>query len=204
MAAPRSNTRLALWLTGCVFVMVAASFAAVPLYSWFCRVTGYGWTTSVADAPAPADEIRSETVTVYFDANVAPGMAWEFRPKQRSMEVRLGETGLAFYEAYNPTDRPLAGQAGYNVVPFSMGGYFDKIACFCFEMQVLQPGERVDMPVSFFVDPAMLDERETRNVNGVTLSYTMYPADLPEARLSGAEATRYAAAPTPRGDTLEQ
>ena len=116
------------------------------------------------------------------------------------MRLRVGETGLAFYEARNPTDRPLAGQAGFNVVPFAAGVYFDKIACFCFELQVLEPGQRIDMPVSFYVDPAMLDDIEARGVTEITLSYTMYPADLPETDVSGAEGdgTIIAAAPADR------
>ena len=204
MGRPGSNGRTAVVLGAVVAVMVGASFAAVPFYSWFCRVTGYGGTTSVAEAGGPAAGIAERTVTVSFDANTAPDMPWEFRPRQRSMELRIGETGLAFYEAYNPTSQPIAGQAGFNVVPFSVGGYFDKIACFCFEMQVLQPGERVEMPVTFFVDPSMLDDAETRGVTGITLSYTMYRADLPEAGLSGPAETRFAAAPADRGPTIEQ
>jgi cytochrome c oxidase assembly protein subunit 11 len=194
-----SNGRTALVLGGVVALMVGASFAAVPFYSWFCRVTGYAGTTSVAEADAPVGAVE-RTVTVSFDANTAPDMPWEFRPRQRSMELHVGETGLAFYEAYNPTSEPIAGQAGYNVVPFSVGGYFDKIACFCFEMQVLQPGERIEMPVTFYVDPAMLDDPETRGLTGITLSYTMYRVDLPEAGLSA----RFAAAPADRGPTIEQ
>lgn len=203
--AGRSNRRIALTLLAVVPVMVAASFAAVPFYSWFCRVTGFAGTTGVAEAP-PAAGVVDRTVRVSFDANVAPGMAWEFRPRQQSMTLRLGETGLAFFEAYNPTDQPLAGRASFNVVPFTVGGYFDKIACFCFDMQVLQPGERVEMPVSFFVDPAMLDDRETRQVTEITLSYTMFPADLPEAAATGAagEDTRFAAAPAGPRQTIEQ
>jgi cytochrome c oxidase assembly protein subunit 11 len=197
MAGARSNRRTALGLAGVVALMVGASFAAVPLYDLFCRVTGYGGTTSVATGPAEA--VTDRWITVSFDANVAPGMAWEFRPKQRSMRLRVGETGLAFYEAHNPRDRPLAGQAGFNVVPFAAGVYFDKIACFCFEMQVLEPGQRIDMPVSFYVDPAMLEDVEARGVTGITLSYTMYPAELSETALSGTEGeTRVAAGPAGR------
>lgn len=173
-----ANRKLALGLGLVVPLMVGASFAAVPAYRWFCSVTGFGGTTAVAAAPASAPLDRM--VTVRFDANTAPDMPWEFRPKQRTMQVRLGETATVAYEAYNPTDRPIAGSAVYNVAPFSMGGYFDKIACFCFDLQVLQPGERVEMPVTFFVDPAMLDSREARGVTEVTLSYTMYLAALPE------------------------
>jgi cytochrome c oxidase assembly protein subunit 11 len=191
MARPRSNRRFGLTLFAVVPVMLAMSFAAVPAYSWFCRVTGFGGTTGVAAAP-PAEEL-GRLVTVSFDANTAPGMPWEFRPKERSMTLRLGESGLAFFEAYNPTDRPTAGQASFNVVPFSAGSYFDKIACFCFDLQVLGPGEGVDMPVSFYVDPALVGDRETRDVTDITLSYTMFCADLPEAADAGGDA-RFAAA----------
>ncbi|WP_170404207.1 cytochrome c oxidase assembly protein [Ruegeria arenilitoris] len=163
---------------GVVVLMGSMAWAAVPFYDWFCRVTGFGGTTGVA-AQAPED-ILDRTVTVRFDASKAKGMAWEFKPVEREMEVRIGETGLAFYEAYNPTDRPIAGQASYNVAPYSAGGYFQKIACFCFEEQVLQPGERVQMPVSFFVDPEMVEDLEAKYVHTITLSYTFYEIDLPE------------------------
>ena len=186
MPGSRSNTTLAVALAAVCGVMVGASFAAVPFYSWFCSVTGYGGTTSVAAATAPA--IVDQVVTIRFDANTAPDMPWEFRPKQQTMQLKLGETGLAFYEAYNPTDHVVAGQAGYNVVPFEIGSFFDKIDCFCFTMQVLQPHERVDMPVSFYVDPAMLDDLEARGTREITLSYTMFRTEAPEA-------SRVAAAP---------
>ncbi len=163
---------------GVVVLMGSLAWAAVPFYDWFCRVTGFGGTTGVAEA-APED-ILDRTVTIRFDASKAKGMAWEFKPVEREMEVRIGETGLAFYEAYNPTDRPIAGQASYNVAPYSAGGYFQKIACFCFEEQVLQPGERVEMPVSFFVDPEMVEDLEAKYVHTITLSYTFYEIDLPE------------------------
>lgn len=163
---------------GVVLLMGSLAWAAVPFYDWFCRVTGFGGTTGVA-AAAPED-ILDRKVTVRFDASKAKGMAWEFKPVEREMEVRIGETGLAFYEAYNPTDRPIAGQASYNVAPYSAGGYFQKIACFCFEEQVLQPGERVQMPVTFFVDPEMVEDLEAKYVHTITLSYTFYEIDLPE------------------------
>ncbi|WP_171100349.1 cytochrome c oxidase assembly protein [Ruegeria sp. HKCCD7255] len=163
---------------GLVLLMGSLAWAAVPFYDWFCRVTGFGGTTGVAEA-APED-IIDRTITVRFDASKAKDMAWEFKPVEREMEVRIGETGLAFYEAYNPTDRPIAGQASYNVAPYSAGGYFQKIACFCFEEQVLQPGERVEMPVSFFVDPELVEDLEAKYVHTITLSYTFYEIDLPE------------------------
>ncbi|WP_120633429.1 cytochrome c oxidase assembly protein [Ruegeria sp. EL01] len=163
---------------GVVVLMGGLAWASVPFYDWFCRVTGFGGTTGVAES-APED-ILDRTVTVRFDASKAKDMAWEFKPVAREMEVRIGETGLAFYEAYNPTDRPIAGQASYNVTPYSAGGYFEKIACFCFEEQVLQPGERVEMPVSFFVDPEIVEDLEAKYVHTITLSYTFYEIDLPE------------------------
>lgn len=163
---------------GVVVLMGSLAWAAVPFYDWFCRVTGFGGTTGVAET-APED-ILDRVVTVRFDASKAKDMAWEFKPVERQMDVRIGETGLAFYEAYNPTDRPIAGQASYNVAPYSAGGYFQKIACFCFEEQVLEPGERVQMPVTFFVDPEMVDDLEAKYVHTITLSYTFYEIDLPE------------------------
>jgi len=171
------NGRVATRLGATAAAMLALSFAAVPFYDWFCRATGYGGT--VATAEAPTGPARAETVLVRFDANVAPGAAVEFRPAQRRLEVRMDEEALVFYEARNLTDAPIAVQASFNVAPFAAGGYFSKIACFCFELQVLAPGERVDMPVSFFIDPAMLEDREAKDLRQITLSYTMHPAALP-------------------------
>ncbi|UAB89590.1 cytochrome c oxidase assembly protein [Ruegeria sp. SCSIO 43209] len=165
-------------LVGVVVLMGGLAWAAVPFYNWFCRVTGYGGTTGVAEK-AP-DDILDQVVTVRFDASKAKGMPWEFKPVEREMKIRIGETGLAFYEAYNPTDKPVAGQASYNVAPYSAGGYFQKIACFCFDEQVLEPGERVEMPVTFFVDPELIEDPEAKYVHTITLSYTFYEIDLPE------------------------
>jgi cytochrome c oxidase assembly protein subunit 11 len=178
------NTRLALRLGAVVVLMVGLSFAAVPFYDWFCRTTGFGGTT--ATAVAPSSGIVERTIEVRFDANTAPDMPWEFRPVHRTMQIRLGETGLAEFEAYNPTDAVVAGSASYNVAPYAAGGYFTMIACFCFEMQVLGPGVRVTMPVTFYVDPSMLEDTEARHLNAVTLSYTMHRAEVPEAELAAA------------------
>lgn len=165
-------------LVGVVVTMASLSFAAVPFYDWFCRVTGFGGTTSVA--AAPSDVILDRTVKVRFDASLEQGMPWTFKPVVPSMEIRIGETGLAFYEAHNPTSRPVAGTASFNVYPYAAGGYFTKIACFCFTEQVLQPGETVQMPVSFYVDPAMVEDREGRFVHEIVLSYTFHQTPLPE------------------------
>ncbi len=180
--------RTAAKLAGVAVLMTSLSFAAVPFYDWFCRTTGFGGTTGVA-AQAP-DAVLDRTIRVRFDASVEAGMPWEFRPAQREMTLRIGETGLAFYEAYNPTDRTVAGTASYNVTPDAAGGYFDKIACFCFEMQVLKPGERVQMPVTFFVDPSIVEDEEGRFVKEITLSYTFHQTELPEEQAALAPAAR--------------
>jgi cytochrome c oxidase assembly protein subunit 11 len=129
---------------------------------------------------ANESDVLDQTIKIRFDASLENGMPWDFKPAQREMEMRIGETGLAFYEAHNPLDVPIAGQATYNVTPYEAGGFFDKIECFCFTEQVLQPGESVMMPVSFFVDPAIVDDREGKYVHTITLSYTFYEIDLPD------------------------
>jgi cytochrome c oxidase assembly protein subunit 11 len=167
----RKNRRTFVALTGVAAFMVGMSFAAVPLYDLFCRVTGFGGTTMTADA-AP-DIVLDRTIKVRFDASTM-GIEWRFRPVQREMTVRIGETGLAFYEATNVSDRPITGTASYNVAPFSTGGYFAKLECFCFVEQTLQPGETMQMPVSFFVDPEIVNDAEASRVPAITLSYTFY------------------------------
>lgn len=175
----RSNPgKTVLQLVGVVLLMGGLSWASVPFYSWFCKVTGFGGETNVAEAGS--DVILDQTVKIRFDGSKDRGMPWQFKPLQQEVELRIGETGLAFYEAYNPTDRPIAGQASYNVAPYSAGAYFTKIACFCFTEQILQPGERVEMPVTFFVDPEIVDDPEAKFVHTITLSYTFYQIDLPE------------------------
>jgi len=161
-----------------VVFMGAMAWASVPLYDWFCRVTGYGGTTNYAEAGS--DVVLDQTIKIRFDASLERDMPWEFRPEVREIEIRIGETGLAFYEAYNPTDKPVAGSAVYNVAPFDAGEFFTKIDCFCFQEQVLQPGERVMMPVSFYVDPAIVTDRDARHTPKITLSYTFYEIDLPQ------------------------
>ena len=178
----RANGRIAVWLVGLVGLMATLSFLAVPFYDWFCRTTGYGGTPQTVDSAS--DTILEETVTVHFDANTDKGMPWQFRPKVSEMKLRIGETAIAYYEAYNPTDRPVAGTASYNVAPEIAGGFFDKIDCFCFTEQVLQPGERVDMPVTFFVNPAIAKDRDAWQVRSITLSYTFYETPLPDEQAS--------------------
>jgi cytochrome c oxidase assembly protein subunit 11 len=163
-------------LVSVVLVMGALAWAAVPLYDLFCRVTGFGGETQVATSES--ETILDQTIKIKFDASKERGMPWEFKPMQREMELRIGESGLAFYEAYNPTDHVVAGTASYNVAPFAAGGYFVKIACFCFTEQVLQPGERVEMPVTFYVDPEIVADPEAKYAKHITLSYTFHEMDL--------------------------
>ncbi len=153
--------------------MGGMAYAAVPLYDLFCRVTGYGGTTQRADA-APSGGLDRE-IRIRFDANVSRELAWRFKPAQTRMSVKIGESALAVYEAHNPTDAPLAGTATYNVTPEAAGYYFSKVECFCFTEQLLEPGQRVDMPVSFFVNPAILDDPDARDITEITLSYTFFP-----------------------------
>lgn len=158
----------------CAFVvgMVGMSYAAVPLYKAFCQATGYGGTTQRVEQAS--DQILDQTIIVRFDSNVAPGLDWTFKPDQRQVELRIGETTQISYTATNNSKTAITGQATYNVTPQAAGAYFNKIQCFCFTETTLQPGETLDMPVVFFVDPAIVDEAETRDIGTITLSYTFY------------------------------
>ncbi len=169
----RRNRVTAITAAGIVAGMIGLSYASVPLYELFCRVTGYGGTTQTADA-APA-EIGERRIKVRFNADTANGMPWRFQPEQRQVEVRVGESALAFYIAHNPTDRDIKGTATYNVTPLKAGIYFNKIDCFCFTEQVLTAGQSIDMPVSFFVDPAISEDPNLDDVKTITLSYTFFP-----------------------------
>ena len=174
------RNRTALKLVSVVAVMAALSFAAVPFYSWFCKTTGFAGTAQRAAEAPGADKVLDQTVTIRFDASKDAGMPWEFKAMQTTMELKVGATGLAFFEAYNPTDHVTAGQASYNVSPDQAGGYFTKIACFCFNEQVLQPHERVQMPVTFYVDPAMVADTEAKYIKEITLSYTFHSEAVPD------------------------
>lgn len=170
----RKNRRLAFACTVVFAGMVGFTFAAAPLYDMFCRVTGFAGTPLRAKSAPGAAETDDVMVTVRFNATTAPDLPWKFQPVQRQIRVKPGEETLAFYRATNPTAEPVTGQASFNVSPEKTGQYFSKIACFCYEEQVLQPGQSVDMPVSFFVDPEMLKDPKTRDVAEITLSYTFF------------------------------
>ncbi|MGB7242814.1 MAG: cytochrome c oxidase assembly protein [Sulfitobacter sp.] len=162
-----------------VLVMGALAWASVPFYDWFCRVTGFGGVPGVSETAS--EDVLDQTITIRFDGSLNNQMPWTFKPLVSEMDIRIGETGLAFYEAYNPTGRPVAGQASYNVTPYTAGGFFNKIDCFCFTEQVLEPGERVQMPVTVYVDPEIVTDRDGKYVHTITLSYTFYEIDLPES-----------------------
>ena len=173
--APDANKRLVWRLLAVVVVMGALSWVAVPFYSWFCQVTGFAGTTQVATQGA--DRILERTVRVRFDANVMPDLGWTFRPLQTEMTVRLGETAMAYYEAVNVSDQTVTGSATYNVAPDGAGYFFEKIECFCFTEQTLAPGERIEMPLTFFVSPDMVDDRDAGHIRDITLSYTFFRQD---------------------------
>jgi cytochrome c oxidase assembly protein subunit 11 len=162
-----------------VAAMVGLSFAAVPLYRLFCQVTGYGGTTQVSEAP-PA-EVGERIVKVRFNADVDARLPWNFVPAQVEVALRVGEVGMAFYRARNLTGQPVTGTAVFNVTPLKAGQYFNKVQCFCFDEQRLQPGQSVDMPVTFFVDPAINDDPNLDDVRTITLSYTFFRAEEEEA-----------------------
>ena len=169
------NSRIALICGGIAALMLGGAFASAPLYSVFCRVTGFGGTPLRAEAaPKAVDTAHERTITVRFNSDVAPGMPWKFQPEQRSVVVKPGEETLIFYKASNPTQQAITGQAAYNVTPDKAGQYFNKIQCFCFTEQRLNPGQTADMPVSFFVDPKLLTDPQTSDVTTITLSYTFF------------------------------
>ncbi|MEO1252000.1 MAG: cytochrome c oxidase assembly protein [Pseudomonadota bacterium] len=173
MTALNANQKTALTVFGVVVAMVGLSFAAVPLYDAFCRVTGWGGTTQRAEAGATRTLDRE--ITVRFDGTVSRGLNWRFKPEQPSQTLNVGETGLAFYEAENRSDEPLTGAATFNVVPAKAGIYFQKIECFCFVQQTLQPGEKVSMPVTYFIDPSIEDDPNMADVQTITLAYSFFP-----------------------------
>lgn len=173
--ASRSNLVVAGACVATFAGMIGMAYAAVPLYQLFCQVTGYGGTTQRVEQYS--DTVIDRMVTVRFDANVASGLPWDFKPEQRSITMKMGETVQVAYRAANPFDRPTRGRASFNVAPAMAGAYFNKVECFCFTDTELKPGETIEMPVVFFVDPAIDDVPELRNMTTITLSYTFFGID---------------------------
>lgn len=179
-SAARKNKRMLAVLVLGVFGMIGASYAAVPLYKLFCQVTGFGGTTQVAAEESSI--VLDRKMTVRFDA-MANGVPWYFQPVQRKVELKVGESAVAYYRATNTSDRTVVGTATFNVTPLKVGQYFNKIECFCFTEQLLEPGQSVDMPVTFFVDPEIAQDRNLEDVKTITLSYTFFPVEQePEAQ----------------------
>jgi cytochrome c oxidase assembly protein subunit 11 len=173
-----------------VVLMVGASYAAVPFYNWFCRATGFAGTTQVATA-APTSAPLARKIAVRFDANVTGGLPWKFEPEQSEIEVRIGEVVTVYYNVTNQSARTTTGQASYNVAPLNVGAYFQKINCFCFTEQTFAPGEKREMPVVFYVDPAIVKDGDNDGLSTITLSYTFYPVREPAAKpLAAGEADR--------------
>ena len=176
----RRNGRTAALATLLVFAMVGLAFASVPLYRLFCQVTGFAGTTQVAAESATPGAV-GRMISVRFDANTARALPWRFGPVDTHRNVAIGARNIALYTARNLSDRPVIGTATFNVTPSQAGRYFTKIQCFCFTEQRLAPGQEVQMPVVFFVDPAILDDPDARDISEITLSYTFYPVDQPGA-----------------------
>ena len=197
-------TRTALALSTVAATMLGAAYAAVPLYRAFCAATGYGGTTQRAEGRAAPGAVSARTITVRFDANTAAGMAWDFHPDQVTQQLRIGARGLAFFHASNPGDRATGGQAAYNVSPDTVGKYFVKIQCFCFNQQTLAPHQSAEMPVIYYIDPAFLHDPEAAKVKEVTLSYTFYPAAPGTPAFKAAPAFTPAPAPAKGSANLPQ
>lgn len=173
------NKRVAVMATAVVAGMVGLSFASVPLYRLFCQATGFGGTVQRAEkAPEAA---TGRMIAVRFDANTSKDLAWSFHPAQNVMQVKVGEQSIAYFKASNLSDKPLTGSAVFNVSPPQAGAYFNKIQCFCFTEQTLKPGETIDLPVSFFVDPGLLQDPDAEGIKEITLSYTFYPVGKTKA-----------------------
>lgn len=183
-----SDRTIAISCLAFFFGMVGMAFAAVPLYAMFCQVTGYGGTTQRVEQMS--DTILDKTVTVRFDANTSGGLPWDFKPTQRDVTMKIGETKLIKYEARNITSQPTSGRALFNVTPMAAGAYFNKVECFCFTDTVLKPGEDLEMPVVFFVDPEIVNAPELKGVNTITLSYTFFPIPMPAPVAASAEVNK--------------
>ncbi len=179
------NQRVALVCVAVVVGMVGLAYASVPIYRLFCQMTGFAGTTQRAERPSP--KVLDRIMTVRFDANVGPGLAWDFQAVTPTVDVKIGENALAFYKVHNRSDKAVTGTATFNVTPDQAGGFFNKIQCFCFTEQRLEPGETVEMPVSFFVDPAIVNDQDCASINQITLSYTFYPVEHPKTKAAGTQ-----------------
>ena len=181
----RANRKVAIACAAFFCSMIGVAYASVPLYELFCRVTGFGGTTQVADTAS--EVVLDRVIKVRFDANTANALPWQFRPKVREVELKVGEMAEISYVAKNIAQRVTNGRASFNVTPLAAGAYFNKMQCFCFTDTALAPGEEMDMPVVFFVDPAIAENHELDKVTTITLSYTFFPIDAPETPLASVD-----------------
>ena len=189
MGSASKNTRVALVCAAVAAGMVGLAYASVPIYRLFCQMTGFAGTTQRAERAPARTEVLDKVITVRFDANVGPGLSWDFQAVTPTIDVRIGENALGIYRVRNRSDKPVTGTATFNVTPDQAGGFFNKIQCFCFTEQRLEPGETVEMPVSFFIDPAIVNDPDGASINQITLSYTFYPVEHPKAAASTLPAT---------------
>jgi cytochrome c oxidase assembly protein subunit 11 len=180
--ARRRNARTGVVLTGIVAGMIGLSFASVPLYRLFCQVTGFGGTTQVAETAPGA--VAERVIKVRFNADTAPGLPWYFKPVQREIALKVGESGLAYFRARNLAEVAVTGTSTFNVTPLKAGRYFNKVQCFCFTEQRLEAGQELDMAVSFFIDPEILSDRNLNEVKTITLSYTFFRAPGDEDKVT--------------------
>jgi cytochrome c oxidase assembly protein subunit 11 len=196
LASQARNKRVALWAFGLVVFMVGLAYASVPFYRWFCQVTGFGGTTMIAQA-APA-QVVDRVMRVRFTASVNQDMPWQFRALTPYQDVKIGEQATIYYEAYNPTSQTVSGVSTFNVTP-DVGPYFMKLACFCFQEQTLKPGERVRMPVVYFIDPAIVEDKDIKQVRELSLNYTFFKVENPKNPEQGFKSRT---ADTPQSENL--
>lgn len=194
-ASAARNTRVAVLCAAFAVGMVGLAYASVPLYRLFCQLTGFAGTTQRAERPSST--VLDKSVTVRFDANIGPGLSWDFQSVVPTMTVKIGENGLAFYRVKNRSDKPIVGTATFNVTPDQAGAFFNKVECFCFTEQRLEPGETAELPVSFFIDPAIVNDVDGAKIRNITLSYTFFPVDKPKERVTknGSNSTGNGGAP---------
>ncbi len=192
-ASHKANRRIAFVLLAVMAGVIGLTFAAVPLYAMFCRVTGYNGT--VREAEAPSARVLDRMITVRFDANVSSDLGWSFQPVQRQVHVNIGENKLVFFEAKNLTNKALTGSASFSVTPDDAAPYFAKIQCFCITDQTLQPGQTAKLPVSFFVDPAIMDDPNAKRIQEIVLSYTYFKANKPDGAAKARATTGAASKP---------
>ena len=172
----KNNLKITFSLIFLVSFMFFLTFAAVPLYKLFCQVTGYGGTPKIVNVKDQIN-VSEKKIKIEFNSDVNKKLNWSFKPEQRSIESKIGDSILAFYKAKNNGNKSITGIATYNILPFEAAQYFNKVDCFCFENQTLEPGEEVVLPINFYIDPKILDDPSVKHLNSIVLSYTFFQSD---------------------------